>query len=115
MDIHTIILKHRLEKGLNQSNMAFKLKITQKSYSEIESGKTKLKFNDFIKIASILEIHPCDLASEIITNQCLCKMARKINAHQDTIHELNTKIKILEKTIELQSEIISIKNGTLQV
>jgi len=49
----------RLEKGLSQESIAFELGVSQKSYSNIENGKTELTFNKIIQLANVLEIDPC--------------------------------------------------------
>ncbi len=49
---------YRIQKGLSQENMAYELGISQKSYSNLENGKTKLKVETIYKIAVILEISP---------------------------------------------------------
>jgi len=49
----------RLKKGFSQESIAFELGISQKSYSNIENGKTELKNDRIIKLAEILEVNPC--------------------------------------------------------
>lgn len=60
----------RNKKGLTQEQLAFKLEISQKSYSNIENGKTKLKNNMLMKIAKALEITPSIICP--IYEQCGC-------------------------------------------
>ncbi len=64
----------RLKKDLSQEYVAFKLGISQKSYSDIENGKTKLRFSVIIQLADILEITPheiCPISKECIA--CVTK------------------------------------------
>lgn len=59
----------RLLKGYSQEYMAYKLGISQKSYSNIENGKTLLNDNLKNKISKILEIKPntiCPLCDNCI-------------------------------------------------
>ena len=48
--------KIRREKDLTQEYMAFELGISQKAYSDIENGKTKINQQYLEKIASILKV-----------------------------------------------------------
>ncbi|WP_413511555.1 helix-turn-helix domain-containing protein [Myroides odoratus] len=64
----------RKELGFSQEYVAMKLNISQKAYSDIESGKTKLKNDVLNEIAIILEISPfnicpiaCDCTSDLQT------------------------------------------------
>lgn len=55
------IRKARLIKGLSQEFMAYKLAVSQNTYSRIELGLTKLCSTRLLKIASILEIAPDEI------------------------------------------------------
>lgn len=64
----------RKELGFSQEYVAMKLDISQKAYSDIESGKTKLRSEVLNEIAKILEISPfqicpiaCDCTSDLQT------------------------------------------------
>lgn len=66
------IKARRKELGYSQEYVALKLSLSQKAYSDIESGKTKLKNEVLNEIAKILEISPakicpisCDCTSEL--------------------------------------------------
>lgn len=66
------IRARRKELGYSQEYIALKLEISQKAYSDIENGKTKLKSDVLNTIASILEVSPfelcpisCDCTSEL--------------------------------------------------
>jgi len=68
------IRTRRKELGFSQEYVAMKLGISQKAYSDIESGKTKLKNDVLNEIAVILEISPfqicpiaCDCTSDLQT------------------------------------------------
>ncbi|WP_010249263.1 helix-turn-helix domain-containing protein [Myroides injenensis] len=66
MDIYRI-KDRRKSLGFSQEYVALKLGISQKAYSDIESGKTKLKTDVLNEIAKILEISPfsvCPIACE---------------------------------------------------
>ena len=47
---------HRIKKGYSQEYVAFYLNITQKAYSKIENGHTKLTVNRLKELAIILDI-----------------------------------------------------------
>ncbi|UOE47412.1 helix-turn-helix transcriptional regulator [Mucilaginibacter sp. SMC90] len=51
----------RESKNYSQFYVAYKLKISQNTFSKIELGYVKLTLDRFIKIASVLEISPSDL------------------------------------------------------
>ena len=55
--------KLRLEKGLTQENVALELGITQKAYSDIENGKTYLKKDFLLKLASLYVVSINDLCN----------------------------------------------------
>lgn len=57
----------RREREYSQEYMAYRLDISQKAYSDIESGKTKLKNDILLKLSNIFEISPakiCPISSE---------------------------------------------------
>ncbi|WP_121966991.1 helix-turn-helix domain-containing protein [Myroides sp. N17-2] len=59
----------RKNSGYSQEYVAEKLGISQKAYSDIESGKTRLKNEVLHEIAKILEISPaviCPISCECI-------------------------------------------------
>ncbi|MEC4112782.1 helix-turn-helix domain-containing protein [Myroides pelagicus] len=61
------IKERRKALGFSQEYVAMKLGISQKAYSDIESGKTKLKTEVLNEIAEILEISPfsvCPIACD---------------------------------------------------
>jgi XRE family transcriptional regulator len=53
--------KIRREKDLTQEYIAFELGISQKTYSDIENGKTKINQQYLEKIASILKVPTSDI------------------------------------------------------
>lgn len=61
----------RLEKGLSQENIALELGISQKSYSNIENGKTKLDFEKIVQLGKILNVSPYIICP--ISKLCDCK------------------------------------------
>lgn len=62
--------KLRREKDFSQEYVAFKLGISQKSYSDIENGKTELKHSIMLLLAKILDTTPDKLCP--ISNNCNC-------------------------------------------
>lgn len=65
----------RLQKGLSQENIAFELGISQKSYSNIENGKTELKLNIISQLAKILETSPYKICPN--SKHCNCNLYTK--------------------------------------
>lgn len=56
MNCEVIIRKLRTQKGYSQEYMAYELKISQKTYSNIENNKSLLTIEMVEKIAFILEV-----------------------------------------------------------
>lgn len=63
-----LIRKKRRELDLSQENIALELGVSQKSYSDIENGKTKLKSETLCKISEILHVSPDKICP--IANKC---------------------------------------------
>ncbi|MBC7912908.1 MAG: helix-turn-helix transcriptional regulator [Pyrinomonadaceae bacterium] len=55
----------RLEREYSQSYMAYRLQISQKSFSKIENGKTALTVKRLYDISNILEVSIEQLVKEI--------------------------------------------------
>jgi transcriptional regulator with XRE-family HTH domain len=62
--IITRIRQTRLLKGYSQEYMAYRLNISQQSYSRMESGRQDLKIMQLETIAGVLEIPLTDLLSD---------------------------------------------------
>ncbi len=77
---------NRKQLGLSQEFVAMKLGITQKAYSDIESGKTKLKNEVLNDIAKILEISPFEVCP--ISCDCSSELRKR---HNELIEYLNNK------------------------
>lgn len=91
------IRNFRNEKGLSQEYVAFQLGISQKSYSDIENGKTKMKNETLLKIAEILEVKPSEICS--ISDNCSCS---------EELQEKHTKLVayLNEKNIDIPENLI---------
>jgi len=55
------IRKKRRELDFSQEYVAIELGVSQKAYSYIENGKTKLKMDVLFKIATILKVNPSEI------------------------------------------------------
>ncbi|MDR2222047.1 MAG: helix-turn-helix transcriptional regulator [Flavobacteriaceae bacterium] len=77
------IKTRRKELGYSQEYVALKLGLSQKAYSDIESGKTKLKNDVLNQIARILEISPAKICP--ISCDCTSEIERK---HEDLVEYL---------------------------
>ena len=55
------IRKIRSQKDFTQEYLAYMLDISQKSYSDIENGKTKLRCGILYKISKILDVSPHEI------------------------------------------------------
>ena len=61
--INSRIRQTRLQKGYSQEYMAYRLNISQQSYSRMESGRQDMKIMQLETIAEVLEIPLTDLLS----------------------------------------------------
>lgn len=91
------IRKVRRAKELSQEYMAFELDISQKAYSDIECGKTKLKNETLMKISNILEVSP----SEICPLSFECSYRKEIKDKHHLLVEY-----LLKNDIDFPSEYI---------
>jgi transcriptional regulator with XRE-family HTH domain len=62
--INNRIRSLRLDKGYSQEYMAFRLQISQQSYSRLESGRQDWKITQLADVATVLEVHLPDLIRE---------------------------------------------------
>ena len=82
--------KIRRVKDLTQEYIAFELGISQKPYSDIEQGKTKMREDLLLKLSSILEISPFEICT--ISCQCNNKAEFKLNKLIKYLHSVNVLI-----------------------
>lgn len=92
------ILRIRQQKNFSQAYMAYKMGLSQKQYSFLESGKTQFNLSYLIKIGILLEINPCDLLEQSgLLNDSVISQKDKVIAHQsEIIEQLNNKNKYIE-------------------
>ncbi len=99
-------------KNISQSFVAGKLKISQSSYSKIESGSSDLTFSRFQEIASILGVEPEQIMGfsndNLFFNVTHNKKGIGVNINQMSQQEI---IKSHESHItSLKAEITNLKN-----
>jgi transcriptional regulator with XRE-family HTH domain len=115
MKIHTdklgsVLLKLRIKKGFSQTCLATRLGISQKAYSNIETGLTKLDFIRFLKITEITETSPMFFIEQIIDGspawetslskeQKLLQDIEKLEAHISFLKSENNFLKEMYKRI----------------
>ena len=94
----SLILKIRQQKNYSQAYLAYKVGLSQKQYSFLESGKTQFKLFHLISVANILEINPCDLLdlSGMLNNSVTSKKDKIIEQQSSIITNLQTKNKYVE-------------------
>lgn len=76
------IRKIRIENDYSQDYLAFKLGISQKSYSDIENGKTKIKQQYIEKLCEIYSVKPdyfCSLSCQCSANDKLKDILEYLN------------------------------------
>jgi len=80
-----MIRKKRRELDFSQEYMAMELGISQKAYSDIENGKTKLKMDVLFKIANIFNVNPSEICP--MFDDCNCSELTE-NKHQKLVQFL---------------------------
>lgn len=79
-----ILRKKRRELDLSQEYIAMELGVSQKAYSDIENGKTKLKYDTLYKIAKILGVEAseiCPISDRCENNQVIKDKHHKLVAY----------------------------------
>lgn len=113
------IRKVREFKGLSQEYMAQKLNISQRAYSKMERGETKIDFERIEDVSKILEVDPMDLHSfdeSYIFNNCMQsgKFMQFINQiPEKLIEQYEARIKQLEEENRFLKNLHNNKIGAL--
>ena len=104
MNVNNKIRKIRAGKGFSQSQIANKLNISQRAYSKIELGQTKLKWDYLNRIANILDVNIWELIDENVQSKDdNPNFFSNVNLLDQLINQYENKI------IELKNEITSLK------
>jgi len=100
----------REAKGYTQEYMAGMLEISQSTFANIESGKTKLTFDRLIKIADVLQLHIKDLVTEVdqdatshqdgLVNESSNQDVSTVTGYEMLIHEMKDEIDFLRTTLQ---------------
>jgi len=85
-----MIRKKRRELEFSQQYVALELGISQKAYSDIENGKTKIKNEILYKIAKIFNIKPSEICSNADTCRCSEELLYK-NKYEKLVQFLDQK------------------------
>lgn len=101
------IKKIREEKNYSQSYLAQELGITQKAYSKIENGETKLTIDHLFKIAHALDITVNELLSAESFN-----VYNNYHTHNGEGIVVNKLLS--EKTVELYERLIASKEAEIE-
>ncbi len=83
----TDIRKIRRSKDYSQEYMAHQLEITQKAYSDLENGKTRMKLKTMKKLSEILEIPlnslcPISCHCEVELTEVITKLIKILKENQ---------------------------------
>jgi len=101
----------------SQEYIANKLGISQRAYSKLERGETKLDWERIKKIASILEVDPLELIKDdstllIDANGKLAKnkmTKRKTEVLNELLlHEKDKRIELLESQVALLKSLVNL-------
>lgn len=66
-----MLRKARQKLGYSQEYIAIELGISQKAYSNLENGKTKLRGDTLLKLSEIFNVMPFEICSLYNRNRCI--------------------------------------------
>ena len=96
-------------KGFTQSEIAAKLFISQRAYSDLESGKTKIDIDRLSMIAKIFNVSTIDLLkfneNKIFQNNARTTLRNPVDV-SNNLAVFTDEIKYYEKQIECLEEVI---------
>ena len=97
MNAIEIIKIYRKKRNLTQEQLAKIIKIDRTSYNNLETGKTNLRADDFIKLVNFLNIPITELSNEdliVISKKDLEIMNRSIKELSEISNRINESAKI---------------------
>ena len=101
----SIILKARYSKNFTQTNMAEMLKISQKNYGYIETGRCKLDLIKFLIIADSLELNPLEMINSMTSESKWPDISKDLRDEKVKLEEqvktLTSHNKFLQETIKI--------------
>ena len=110
----------RLEKNYSQEAMAIALNIGQKTYSNLENGKSRIHLEQVLKLSEVFKIHPVELTKKLFSIDD--EVIRDIKTEQKQITEkeiyqgvnegfpfellqvYRERVEELKKTVQLQAK-----------
>jgi transcriptional regulator with XRE-family HTH domain len=92
------LIKARTSRGYSQSYMARQLRISQKAYSYLETGKTKLAMTMLLRIADLTETHPMQFVEKISegTPSWESESTKKEDIKMKNIENLDAQLTLLK-------------------
>lgn len=109
---NTALKELRIEKKLTQTELASKLNISQKSYSNWESGKAEPTLDNIIKLANILDTttdellgRQVDFGDKVIFNITNYDLSNIKNFSEQELYDLKSTIvlELLDDSIDTQT------------
>lgn len=109
---NTVLKELRKEKKLTQTELASKLNISQKSYSNWESGKAEPTLDNIIKLANILDTttdellgRQVDFGDKVIFNITNYDLSNIKNFSEQELYDLKSTIvlELLDDSIDTQT------------
>jgi len=106
--LSALIIKARIGKGFSQTFMASQLGISQKSYSQLESGEIRMGLQRFLQIVHTTEMHPMVLINKITKGAAYwdtadtqeTALSKEIVRLNDEIRFLKSENSFLKSTID---------------
>jgi len=111
MDIGFKIRKARELRNYSQEYVAFKIGISQASYSKIEAGQTKLELKRLQEIAIILEVDLFYLLNHNVRNDINGCIQCKYRLDQQNLLADDERILYLRWIKKLETEIEQLRSG----
>jgi len=114
--VNSKIRNARSQKGYTQEYMADNLGISQKQYSRIESGESRLSLNYLEKICEQLEINPQDLFACEVKQENRNQSGGLANSAYLIVNEFSEKlIEQYEKRLQDKDEQIELLKSMLEL
>mgnify|MGYP003290131565 CR=1 FL=1 len=100
MNIINTIKTYRKKRNLTQFQVAEILKMDRTSYNNLETGKTNLRADDFVKLIDVLNIPLSELSKDeliVISKQDLDLLNKSVSDLANLTNKINEQAKIDNK------------------
>lgn len=78
-----MLRKKRRQLGYSQEYVAIELGISQKAYSDLENGKTKLRGDVLLQLSEVFKVMPFEICSLYKNCKCISNIELEKNEYKD--------------------------------